>query len=104
MSIRPHIVIVEDETAIAKGLKFNFELEGYDAVVMGDGPSTLQHIDEHPGETDLVVLDLMLPGMSGYEICRSIRDREPQLPILVLSARTLSEDKAHAFDCGTETS
>ena len=102
MPSRPHILIVEDEGAIAKGLQFNFELEGYHVVVLGDGPSTLKHFDEHADEIDLVVLDLMLPGMSGYEICREIRDRNPQLPILVLSARTLSEDKAHAFDCGTD--
>jgi two-component system OmpR family response regulator len=102
MAIRPHILIVEDEDAIARGLKFNFELEGYDPLVLGDGPSTLRYLDQRPGSVDLVVLDLMLPGMSGYEICRSIRERDPRVPILVLSARTLSEDKSHAFDCGTD--
>ncbi|MFG0335510.1 MAG: response regulator transcription factor, partial [Maioricimonas sp. JB049] len=96
------ILIVEDEDAIANGLKFNFEQEGYEAVVLRDGPNTLRYLDEHPGEVDLVILDLMLPGMSGYEICRAIRDRDTDLPIIVLSARTLSEDKAHAFDCGTD--
>lgn len=102
MAVRPQLLIVEDEEAIAKGLKFNFELEGYEAIVVGDGPSALRHFAEHPGQVDAVVLDLMLPGMSGYEICRAIRDVDPRVPILVLSARTLSEDKAHAFDCGTD--
>jgi DNA-binding response OmpR family regulator len=102
MAIRPQILIVEDEEAIARGLQLNFELEGYAPVVFGDGPSTLRHFDAHPGTVDAVVLDLMLPGMSGYEICRSIRERDPRVPILVLSARTLSEDRAHAFDCGTD--
>lgn len=96
------ILIVEDEDSIANGLKFNFEQEGYDAVVRRDGPATLAYLDEHSGDVDLVILDLMLPGMSGYEICRAIRDRDTELPIIVLSARTLSEDKAHAFDCGTD--
>lgn len=96
------IMIVEDEDAIASGLKFNFEQEGYEAHVFRDGPSSLGFLDEHAGDIDLVVLDLMLPGMSGYEICRAIRERDGRLPILVLSARTLSEDKAHAFDCGTD--
>ena len=96
------IVIVEDEEAIALGLQFNFEQEGYDVSVFGDGLSVLAYLDEHIREVDCVVLDLMLPGMSGYEICRTIRDRDQQLPILVLSARTLAEDKAHAFDCGTD--
>lgn len=99
---REHILIVEDENAIANGLRFNFEAEGYEPVVVGDGPATLRYFDEHPHTVDLVVLDLMLPGMSGYEICRAIRDRDLRVPILVLSARTLSEDKSHAFDCGTD--
>lgn len=102
MKAHPRVLIVEDESAIALGLKFNFEQEGYDALVFGDGPAALRYLEEHPGATDGVVLDLMLPGMSGYEICREIRRKDPQLPILVLSARTLSEDKAHAFDCGTD--
>ena len=102
MLTRPRILVVEDEEAIANGLRFNFEAEGYQPIMLTDGPSTLNYFDEHPREVDLVVLDLMLPGMSGYEICRAIRDRDQQVPILVLSARTLSEDKSHAFDCGTD--
>jgi two-component system OmpR family response regulator len=96
------ILIVEDEDAIAKGLKFNFEQEGFEAVVLGDGPSTLRYLDDHSGEVDCIVLDLMLPGMSGYEICRGIRERDGVVPIMVLSARALSEDRAYAFDCGTD--
>lgn len=96
------ILIVEDEEAIATGLRFNLQAEGYEAMVLPDGPSTLSHLEEHPGSVDLVLLDLMLPGMSGYEICRSIREMEDILPIMVLSARTLTEDKAHAFDCGAD--
>lgn len=96
------ILVVEDEEAIAQGLVFNFEQEGYDVAHHGDGPSALAEFDEHCGETDLVVLDLMLPGMSGYEICSAIRDRDAYVPIMVLSARTLSEDKAHAFDLGVD--
>jgi two-component system OmpR family response regulator len=96
------ILIVEDEDAIAKGLKFNFEQEGFEPVVLGDGPSTLRYLDEHAGEVDCIVLDLMLPGMSGYEICRAIRERDGAVPIMVLSARALSEDRAYAFDCGTD--
>lgn len=96
------IVIVEDEDAIARGLQFNFEQEGFEVSVFKDGPAVLNYLDEHIGEVDCIVLDLMLPGMSGYEICRTIRERDQQLPILVLSARTLAEDKSRAFDCGTD--
>jgi DNA-binding response OmpR family regulator len=96
------ILIVEDEEAIAAGLKFNFEQEGYTVVHVGDGRSAIAYVKEHPDDVDTIVLDLMLPGMSGYETCRAIRDVDTDVPILVLSARTLSEDKAHAFDCGTD--
>lgn len=96
------ILIVEDEEALASGLKFNFEQEGYQAVVVTDGTSALDAFQAADPPFDLIVLDLMLPGMSGYEICRAIRTLNHDVPILVLSARTLSEDKAQAFDCGTD--
>lgn len=96
------ILIVEDEEAIAIGLKFNFEQEGYDVLVAGDGPTALRIFQTASPPIDLIILDLMLPGMSGYEICKAIRTENKLVPILVLSARTLSEDKMHAFDCGTD--
>lgn len=96
------ILIVEDEEALAQGLKFNFEQEGYDVLLAGDGPTALKLFEESPTPVDLLILDLMLPGMSGYEICTSIRQKNKTVPILVLSARTLSEDRMHAFDCGTD--
>lgn len=102
MSDKPHILVIEDEESIAEGLRFNFEQEGYEVSVVGDGPSAIQLFSESEGGADLVVLDLMLPGMSGYEICRAIRDRDSRVPILVLSARTMSEDRSHAFDCGAD--
>lgn len=96
------ILIVEDEEAIADGLRFNFEMEGYDAHVVGDGQSALQLLQSGDPPIDLVVLDLMLPGMSGYEVCAAIRDFNSTVPILILSARTLSEDKIRAFDSGSD--
>jgi two-component system OmpR family response regulator len=96
------ILIVEDEEALAIGLKFNFEQEGYDVLLAGDGPTALRLFQSAAPSVDLVILDLMLPGMSGYEICKAIRVVDKLVPVLVLSARTLSEDKMHAFDCGTD--
>ena len=96
------ILIVEDEEAIADGLKFNFEQEGYEAVVTEDGPTALEKFQHEDVPFDLVVMDLMLPGMSGYETSLEIRKLDNHVPILVLSARTLAEDKARAFDCGTD--
>ena len=96
------ILVVEDEMALAEGLEFNFQQEGYDVDLAGDGPAAFQTLDGADPPIDLVILDLMLPGMSGYEICRQIRENDVDLPILVLSSRTLSEDKAQAFDAGTD--
>lgn len=98
----PRILIVEDEDALARGLRLNFELEGYEPIVCGDGRSALEVLAADDHGVKLVVLDLMLPGMSGYDVCRSIRETDEQLPILVLSARTLAEDKIQAFDLGTD--
>jgi two-component system OmpR family response regulator len=96
------ILIVEDEAPIAEGLKFNFEQEGYEVAVAGNGPDALDLVGDPRRPVDLIVLDLMLPGMSGYEICKEIRRTNPHVPIMVLSARMHSQDKAHAFDCGAD--
>ena len=96
------ILIVEDEEALAKGLKFNFEQEGYEVETAGDGHRALDLFDAADPPFDLIIMDLMLPGMSGYETTREIRDRDERVSILVLSARTLSEDRAMAFDAGTD--
>ncbi len=102
MTDRKRILIVEDEESIATGLRFNFEQEGYAPTVVGEGRSALLHFADGGEGSDLVILDLMLPGMSGYEICRTIREKDSRVPIMVLSARTLSEDRSHAFDCGAD--
>ena len=99
---RRRILIVEDEAAILKGLQFNFEQEGYAVELARDGVEALERFRRHQGQLDLIILDLMLPGKSGYEACREIREVDNDIPILVLSARTLSEDKAMAFDCGSD--
>lgn len=96
------ILIVEDEEALATGLKFNFEQEHFAVTLVGDGPSAIEQVAAADPPFNVVILDLMLPGMSGYETCRRIRALDDYLPILVLSARTLSEDKTMAFDCGCD--
>lgn len=96
------ILIVEDEQALANGLKFNFEQEGYEVLLAPDGPVALRIFQTAEPRIDLIILDLMLPGMSGYEICSAIRVINKLVPIIVLSARTLVEDRMHAFDVGTD--
>jgi two-component system OmpR family response regulator len=96
------ILIVEDEEALALGLKFNFEQEGYEVLVAGDGQTALKLFQTASPPIDLIILDLMLPGMSGYEICSAIRITNKLVPIIVLSSRSLVEDRMHAFDVGTD--
>lgn len=82
------------------GIKFNLEAEGYRVTTTGDGPAALTLIEENETDIDLVVLDIMLPGMSGYTVCETLRDRGSDVPVLILSARTLSEDRTRGFDVG----
>jgi two-component system OmpR family response regulator len=96
------ILIVEDEDPLALGLKFNFEQEGFEVIHAGDGPTALAHFRDETKPIDVVILDLMLPGMSGYETCKAIREIDELVPILTLSARSLSEDRTLAFDAGTD--
>jgi two-component system OmpR family response regulator len=97
-----HILVVEDERHLAAGIKYNLEAEGYRVTTVEDGPSALRFIDENRRDVNLVVLDLMLPGMSGYAVCEAIREADEIMPILILSARTLAEDRTRGFDVGAD--
>ena len=102
MTTSQHILIVEDEQHLAAGIKYNLEAEGYRVTTVGDGPSALRLVEENPDDVDLVILDLMLPGMSGYAVCEALRADERHMPILILSSRTLSEDRTRGFDVGAD--
>ena len=95
-----HILVVEDEAHLATGIKYNLVAEGYRVTTVGDGQAAMKLIEENPEAIDLVILDLMLPGMSGYAVCEAIRAIDWDLPVLILSARTLAEDRARGFDVG----
>jgi two-component system alkaline phosphatase synthesis response regulator PhoP len=100
MAGEQHILVVEDEEHLATGIKYNLDAEGYRVTTVGDGPSALRIVEESPHGVDLVILDLMLPGMSGYAVCEAIRATDKDMPILILSARTLTEDRTRGFDVG----
>lgn len=100
MAAKEHVLVVEDEEHLATGIKYNLDAEGYRVTTVGDGPSALAMLEENAGDIDLVILDLMLPSMSGYRVCESLRARDKNLPVLILSARTLAEDRARGFDVG----
>jgi len=100
MSENPHILVVDDEKHLAIGIKFNLEAEGFHVSTVGNGPEALGLLESSPQPVDLIVLDLMLPGMSGYEVCEQLRASGNFMPVLMLSARTLTEDKTRGFDVG----
>lgn len=100
MSENPHILVVDDEEHLAIGIKFNLEAEGFLVTTVGNGPEALAALESKSQPIDLIVLDLMLPGMSGYEVCEQLRASGNFMPVLMLSARTLTEDKTRGFDVG----
>lgn len=95
-----HILIVEDDGHMAFGIKFNLEGEGYRVSVAGDGPTALSELRREPPDVDLVILDLMLPGMSGYAVCEALRRDGNDVPVLMLSARTLVQDRIDGYKVG----
>jgi DNA-binding response OmpR family regulator len=93
------ILVVEDEEAIAEAVGARLTSEGYDVRIVHDGPEALRAAAAEP--PDLVVLDLMLPGMDGLEVCREIQ-RDEWIPVLMLTARTDEADKVAGFAVGAD--
>jgi two-component system alkaline phosphatase synthesis response regulator PhoP len=94
------VLIVEDNHDLAFGLRNNLEIEGYGVDVADDGPSGLAAARRNP--PDLVVLDLMLPGMDGYRVLRQLRDDGLTMPVLILTARGEEADKVRGFRFGAD--
>ena len=94
------VLIVEDEQSIVDILSFNLTKEGYDTIEALDGPTGLQlALEQNP---DLVLLDLMLPGMSGFDVCRQIRQAGSTVPIVMLTAREEEDDKVRGLELGAD--
>ena len=102
MAKAPHVLVVEDESALADLLKYNLEKEGYRVTLAGDGEEALLAADENP--PDLVVLDWMLPKAPGIEVCRRLRARQEtrNTPIVMLTARTEESDRIRGLDMGAD--
>ena len=94
------VLVVEDERALADGLRRGLEAEGFAADVAHDGADGLHLALEHP--YDAIVLDLMLPGMSGFQVCAALRDAGVWTPIVVLTAKDGEYDEAEALDTGAD--
>ncbi|MHC4820697.1 MAG: response regulator transcription factor [Planctomycetota bacterium] len=94
------ILVVEDDPSIRLGLTRNLSYEGYTVLSAGTGHDGLDAVFRE--KPDLVLLDVMLPGPSGLEICKSIRRHDPTLPILILSAKTQERDRVTGLDLGAD--
>ena len=94
------ILVVEDEPAMVAGLRDNFEFEGYEVITANDGIDGLQRaLDASP---DLVVLDVMMPRMSGLEVCKQLRAKRASIPIIMLTARGQEVDKVVGLELGAD--
>ncbi|MGQ0636892.1 MAG: response regulator transcription factor [Planctomycetaceae bacterium] len=100
--MKPRILIVEDERHIGVPVRFNCEAEGYEATLVEDGLSAIRLFAENSTAFDLVILDLMLPQKSGYAVLADLRAMGILVPVLILTARTLSEDRIRGFDAGAD--
>ncbi|WP_035806162.1 response regulator transcription factor [Kitasatospora mediocidica] len=95
-----HLLMVEDEERLAQSLSQGLRAEGYAVDVVGDGLSGLELA--RSGSYDAIVLDLMLPGMNGFRVCRELRRENNAVPILMLTAKNGEYDEAEALDCGAD--
>jgi len=94
------ILIIEDDVSILKGLKDNLEYEGYGVIAETNGKKGLILALEKT--VHLLLLDIMLPGLNGYEICRKVKKEKPRLPIIMLTARGSEMDKVSGLDTGAD--
>lgn len=94
------ILVIEDDTSILRGLKDNLVFEGYEVLSATEGHEGLNLALE--GSPDLILLDIMLPGITGYDICRKVREQKPDLPIIMLTARGKEVDKVAGLDLGAD--
>jgi DNA-binding response OmpR family regulator len=96
------ILVVEDELHLADGLRFNLEAEGYDTEVVDTGEKAMDRIAMLDDPIDLVVLDVMLPGISGFEVASRLRGHRNYVPVLMLTARGRADDVVKGFEAGAD--
>jgi len=94
------ILVVEDDSAIAFGLQLDLKNEGYEVEVEADGESALKRAQK--GSFDLILLDVMLPGKDGYEVCRELRRGGMKTPIIMLTARVQEAEKVMGLEMGAD--
>jgi len=104
----PRVLLVEDEEHLAEGIRFNLELDGYDVETIGDGLRALERLVPSPDgiapapPVDLVVLDVMLPGLDGFQVAERMRGAGNYTPVLMLTAKGLPEDVVEGLQAGAD--
>jgi DNA-binding response OmpR family regulator len=96
------VLVVEDEAHLADGLRFNLQAEGHSVEVAADGETALDRLVEKKERFDVVVLDVMLPGKSGFDVAALLREKKNYVPILMLTARGRAEDVLQGFAAGAD--
>ena len=96
------VLIVEDETHIAEGLRFNLEAEGHGVEVVDNGEDAMQRLQTGDPAYDAIVLDVMLPGKDGFAVVRELRQARNFIPVLILTARGRPEDVLAGFEAGAD--
>ncbi len=97
---KPRIMLVEDEIHLARGICFNLEQDGYAISHFDRGETALEALRVE--RCDLIILDLMLPGMDGFQVCRAIRELDTRVPILMLTARSEDADRVSGLESGAD--
>jgi DNA-binding response OmpR family regulator len=97
-----HVLVVEDEQHLAEGLRFNLEAEGFEVTVREDGEAALADFAGGNPGYDLLVLDVMLPGVDGFEVIRRLREQRHYLPTLMLTARGRADDVVKGIAAGAD--
>ena len=95
------ILVVDDERAVRESLRRALELEGYEIELAADGREALDRLEGDP-EPDAMILDVLMPGVDGLEVCRRLRGSGSRLPVLMLTARTQVEDRVEGLDAGAD--
>ena len=99
--VKMRLLVVEDEAHLATGLKLNLELDGYEVDIAGTGREASEKLI-NPELYNLIILDIMLPDIDGFSLCRQLRRSEIYIPVLMLTARDAAEDRVEGLDAGAD--